>query len=204
MRDRKHLLFLLYVIFIISCNNTIRTDTEKYDTVRYYSNNKISTEEIYKKEQLIENKSFYANGKLHTHTLLDKNTILEKYVFYNNGELMFRFPKNPQSDTGIVYNENGIIKSKGKYIISSHLGEIALKEIGTHISYYESGKVRTITTYDTIGKNGKFIHFYENGIVFKEGFYKNSLFDSIWTYYSEDGNLIKVEKYSNGEITQNN
>jgi TonB family protein len=72
--------------------------------------------------------------------------------------------------------------------------------VGTHYSFYQSGKVAKIAVYDTIGNGiGSVTRYYENGALKQTGFYSKSVFrDSLWHYYYPDGKISFVEKFAEG------
>lgn len=51
-------------------------------------------------------------------------------------------------------------------------------------------------------KQGLWKIFYANDILKEEGFYLNDKKDGFFKYYDEEGNLISLEKYNNGEIVE--
>lgn len=192
---RQYFFCILLIIFSNCINNSEKKNSSKIDTIKLYTENKISKEEVYINDTILSSKSFYDNGKTHIYTIYNEGIISEKYVYYYSGSLMFKYLPIEYVDTGYVYSEEGYLLTKGKYIQTSELDEIILKEVGEHKSYFKNGKVRTIVNFDRNGKNGEFILFYENGNILKKGFYKNYFQDSSWYYYDEKGYLIKEEFY---------
>lgn len=71
--------------------------------------------------------------------------------------------------------------------------------------YYDSGKLKSITTYRKNAKNdkdvkdGKYISFYENGNKKEEGFYKLNEREGPWKRWYCNGLLKKKEFYKAGE-----
>ena len=69
-------------------------------------------------------------------------------------------------------------------------------------------------TYFNGQMNGTWIHYYDNGEKQRKEFYVYKdcgLFDYIWyecphgtwTYWDKDGRVMKIEKYIDGELTEN-
>ena len=61
--------------------------------------------------------------------------------------------------------------------------------------YYNSGPLRSITTYRDSVKDGPYILYYGNGNVWEKGQQKNDEKDSAWNIYRENGKLKIEETY---------
>jgi antitoxin component YwqK of YwqJK toxin-antitoxin module len=73
------------------------------------------------------------------------------------------------------------------------------KPVGILRRYYESGCIKAIMNFDTTGTFAETKLYYEDGQLAAEGYYYNSLKDSIWKYYSYyEGTVISDEKYKKG------
>jgi hypothetical protein len=70
---------------------------------------------------------------------------------------------------------------------------------GVKKSFFESGGVRTETTYKNGKKEGKEKHYFENRRVRLSSPYKNGLIDGIEKEYNEEGILIRETRYNDGE-----
>jgi hypothetical protein len=70
---------------------------------------------------------------------------------------------------------------------------------GVKKSFFESGSVRSETTYKNGKKEGKEKHYFENGKVRLSSPYKNGLIDGIEKEYNEKGILIRETRYNDGE-----
>jgi len=89
------------------------------------------------------------------------------------------------------------------------------REQGTAREYSQSGNVITLLeykkgylvskenvnrlNYDSL-KQGKWVDFYPNGILKSEGYYSAGIKNGYFKEYSQDGNLVSVSKYVNGEL----
>ena len=66
--------------------------------------------------------------------------------------------------------------------------------------FYDDGQLESRGNY----KNGKPVSlhetFYENGQTSVKGVYKNDLEDGIWKHFDEEGNLITIEEWKDGEL----
>lgn len=56
--------------------------------------------------------------------------------------------------------------------------------------YYDSGVLKSITTYRDSVKDGPYISYYENGNKLQEGQYKDGKKDGAWKEWSKHGSLI--------------
>ena len=66
--------------------------------------------------------------------------------------------------------------------------------------YYGNGvKKGEGKSYDSVGKDGKWIWWYDNGNKKCEGCYEFDKKDGLWTYYNEDGSKKETIEYHEGE-----
>ena len=86
------------------------------------------------------------------------------------------------------YHPNGAVKMKGIYNDS-------LQREGLWISYYDNGNKWSESYYTKGKKDGHSITFFPNGQIRYVGEYKNDLKTGTWTFYDEEGNISKEEKY---------
>ena len=74
------------------------------------------------------------------------------------------------------------------------------KPVGILKRYFESGNLKAIMNFDSAGNFAKARLFYEDGQLAAEGYYFESLKDSLWKYYSYyEGTLISDEVYKRGK-----
>ncbi len=82
-----------------------------------------------------------------------------------------------------------------------------LKSVGTFnqgkldgivTGYYEDGTIQVRATYDNGVKQGRVIHYYPNGTKQVESFYTDDKFDGIRTTWYENGKPMEVTPYSKG------
>lgn len=190
------ILILFLFLFLLCCNNVSKHGNNNLDTIILYEKNIKYKEEIFENKNLISEKYFYDNGNLWS-VRHYKNGLIEGEckLYYYSGKIKFEILVENKQGYGKTFNEKGFLESEGNFFVGYHIGEISLKKINKHNIYYESGKLKSIENYDSIGLNGVFLNYYENGILKQEGFYKNSFLDSVWKYYNDKGNLIKEEFY---------
>lgn len=91
------------------------------------------------------------------------------------------------------YYENGQLNYES-YVINGEPWE--------HGKFY-SEKGDSLFAGTLIFGNGSYYSYYPNGKILVEAFYKNSMRDSIWTFYSSEGEIYKKEIYKNGKLLNN-
>ena len=121
-----------------------------------------------------------------------KNIVIETKL--DDKEAIESTQNNNQNSTEIKpgeyfeYHESGGIKIKGFY------NDNLLRE-GLWVSYYENGTKWSEAYYVDGKRDGHNLTFYPNGKVRYIGEYKNDLKFGEWSFYDENGNLTKTEKY---------
>lgn len=110
-----------------------------------------------------------------------------------------------QSDTTFnQFNEKGLKQGfwkknfpNGKLMYRGYF--IDDKPVGEMKRCYESGSIRAIMVFDTNTPYVAIKQYYEDGELSSEGFYYETLKDSIWKYYSYyTGTLVSEESYVKG------
>jgi antitoxin component YwqK of YwqJK toxin-antitoxin module len=121
----------------------------------------------------------------------------ENYKSGKRDGLFFELSK--MGDTTIVgkYNEglqNGLwiycvgdIIEKGKYVND-------LRQ-GTWRGYYSNGKLMYEGHFQQGYPNGKFLFYYESGLLKEEQYYLNGIKEKVWKKYNTDGNLFLTILY---------
>ena len=118
--------------------------------------------------------------------------------FYSNGKrkLKVNFKNGRAEGLSEYYYENGNIKMKGelKTNIFSWGKEIFM--VGKWRHYYESGELKTNTTFDAGGlKNGEYKAFFKNGSLKSIGRYHMGFRFEKWDDYSKSGETINSFNY---------
>ena len=123
----------------------------------------------------------YSNGEKNGQSLeYDKNGNLSSDVTYKNGQfygiVKFYYP-NGKVNYEEYYDEKGLTQGAfNLWYPSGKLSQIGKsidgKMVGRWLQYHENGKIKSISYYDFLGNK-----------------------DSIWSFYSIKGDLIKTEKY---------
>ncbi len=104
------------------------------------------------------------------------------YRYYKNGE--------DKGFTGILYTkyDNGNYLTRQEY--KDGLGE------GTWINYWPNGNLKEVGTYQKNKVEGPIKKYNQNGNLIAKGHYKDwRIRVGLWTYYDDNGNLIKTEDY---------
>lgn len=89
---------------------------------------------------------------------------------------------------------NGIVKFKGQFRFGERHGQ--------WVSFFPTGKTWSEMQYDKGSREGQNIVYYENGDKRYEGFYKNDMQDSLWTYYDSIGKVVTKVLYSKDRIVK--
>ena len=77
------------------------------------------------------------------------------------------------------------------------------KPVGVTKTWYESGKIKGIVTFEKSGLKAHAVSYYESGKVLAKGNYIDQKKDSTWNFYSENDALKSIENYKNGIATGN-
>jgi len=104
------------------------------------------------------------------------------YRYYKNGE--------NKGFTGILYTkyDNGNYLTRQEY--KSGLGE------GTWINYWPNGNLKEVGTYQKNKVEGPIKKYNQNGNLIAKGHYIDwRIRVGLWSYYDDDGNLVKTEDY---------
>ena len=100
---------------------------------------------------------------------------------------------------------NGVLHGTEK----SYYQSGKLKSVGTFnqgkldgivTGYYEDGTIQVRATYDNGIKQGRVIHYYPNGTKQVETFYTNDEFDGVRSTWFENGKLMELIPYSKGLV----
>jgi len=66
----------------------------------------------------------------------------------------------------------------------------------TLVFYFDNGNIKKVARYKHGAAYGKFVDFFENGVVKSIRFFNKIRKDSIWSYYNSKGKLTRKEFYS--------
>lgn len=69
------------------------------------------------------------------------------------------------------------------------------------VTYYDSGKTKSIYTFNKLGKvEGKCYEFYESGNIKQEAHYINGKPTKVWHIFTESGTVKNTAHYINGRL----
>lgn len=169
----------------------------------YYLSGKLLHKGFYVDGQLRAYKNYYENGQIERVYRVTDNKRCDLILYYPDGKMkseVHYYDGNPQKQTD--YYPNGNID----FVEESHGDNDYLIKRN---SFFENGYAEVI--FELIDKKKKtYMHkeFYPNGKIKEEGTLKYSaakmdyVKDGDWKYYDESSNLLKTEKYQNGELRE--
>lgn len=161
--------------------------------ISYYHSGIKKSEGYYKNDQMVGTwNHYYENGNPKASGQYDKNKQngLWKY-YYENGALSMegKMVEGKKDEYWKTYYENNVLKSEGNY----NKG----KQDGNWNYYAETGVKKG--TANLNNGNGEYEEYHDNGNIKVNGYIKNGVSDSLWTYYYPDG-VLKSEGYEkNGQ-----
>ena len=153
-------------------------DGKKVAEINYREDQKYGVQKSYKEDKLIR-EDFYVNNKIEGYSK----------EYFDSGKLRKEIPYKDGKQTGIGYEYD---ENSDRIIVLNTYKENVLT------------KRRQINRIDPQQlKQGMWMSFYPNRQLKVEGPYVNDLKNGYWKYYTNTGNLIKVEKWVMGELQQN-
>lgn len=75
---------------------------------------------------------------------------------------------------------------------------------GPCIGYYDNGILRYEGQLVEASYEGLWNYYHPDGSLEIETYFKNNERDGIWTYFDTEGNIIKTERYIDGELIETN
>jgi len=186
----------------------------------YYVNNNLKTRGIYKDGIKYSYwKEYYENNLLKSEVIFDENGNGEYNSYLNSGEISSTgFYRNYLKEgKWITYYPSGSVEWILFYLndkinpnkLCSNWYETGYKKIegflveynnqviwdGKYIEYYDNGIIYLQGEYTFGKKHGNWLEYYPNRVLKSDGnFVNNKEFDK-WYYYNEEGDLIKTEIY---------
>lgn len=83
--------------------------------------------------------------------------------------------------------------------IDIELEDLAAK---SQSDYYENGQERYEVSIKNGQKHGNYFEYFPTGEIKIKGKYREGLMTGVWKYYDASGNLVKRERYKNGELSE--
>ena len=161
----------------------------------FYLNGSLNNEEIFDEYGNGTYKSYYITGELKATGRYRDNLKDGKWIYYY---------KNKMKEWVIFYLHDNVnpnqLSSKwyesGYKNIEGYLKEFSDEVIwdDKYIEYYENGIISKEGYYNKNKKNGKWIEYYTNRVMKNSGYYIDNKQFGEWEYYSHDGILIE-KKY---------
>lgn len=167
----------------------------------FYVSGKLLHKGFYQDGQIKIFKNFYENGQVERNFTSTDIRHCKLEIFYEDGKArstITYYDGNPQNEYDYFRNGNP------EYVEEN---DKSMEFLFKRNSYFENGLPES--SFELIDKKSKrYIkkEYYENGRVKEEGdmYYKKDLQDyqkeGTWTYYDEKGNVLKTEKYHNGQL----
>ncbi|MGB1031513.1 MAG: toxin-antitoxin system YwqK family antitoxin, partial [Flavobacteriales bacterium] len=193
----------------------------------YYSNGKVAEEAVYRNgEKDGPWRQYFESGKLRGEGTSSTGHFEGKVIYYHpNGVKLIEgeYVRGMKDGTWIKYTSGGDIE----VVSSFKMGDLKAErcENGEFMKYFANGIPESEYVYVDGKKDGPFTEWYEQGefvqvpmdkpkpgggIQFKQklegaqikrkGDYMNGKLEGEITYYNEDGKIIKIETYENGEL----
>ena len=186
MTRREHMktiTTILLIILFISCR---QGDIRK----TYYKSGKIESEFEYQNDKKNGDATFYyENGEVQSKVVYKNEQLVGQGKFYDeNGDLYLEF--NYDTQEAKEYTEGGKHYEVGK--ITNN------KKNGIWKEYLTSGdELINEFTYVDDAKTGPCKNYWSDnsGKIYKTGFFKNGLLDSVWTTYNKDGKVDYKETW---------
>lgn len=165
---------------------------------------------------------YYMDGKLKTTSVLSDGGKTARTVSYagNGKKIAEGNYRNEKKDSTWKYfsDFDGILLSEETYVLgvkngvsktfypNGNIAELINyrdgKKDGEWIQYYDDGKVRFKGIYVNDDKEGPFTGYYPDGKINLSGGYKAGHKDGTWSLYGEKGEILSVEKYSDGALIE--
>jgi antitoxin component YwqK of YwqJK toxin-antitoxin module len=214
------LVFNLLIIFTLSAQNTIDAQGKKQGKwVKYQNSNKFYEGQFVDDVPVGEFKYYYPNGHLKIRTIYTENGRLNRTkIFFDAFKEKLKAEGNyfdkKKDSTWNYYNEAGYLISienyrnglkSGEYKVFNYVGQLHLEEYyqndtitGTSIEYFENGALFRSIIFKNGKRCGVFKLFYPEGNIKLLGNYKQDIRDSVWTTYTEDGQIEILDYYVKG------
>ena len=140
--------------------------------------------------------SFYLTGEVLSKGNYINNKKHGKWTKYykdGNKSWEYYFYNDSLNPNKICYNwhETGYKKSEGYLVL---LDEQTIWD-GKYIEYYENGVIYLEGKYSNGFKQGLWKQYYNNRLINSTKYFKNGNPSGKWTFYNENGDIVKVDNY---------
>ncbi len=110
------------------------------------------------------------------------NIPVGNHYFFTNGNI----------DSCVVYNETGLVTSKG------NVDKEGLKVGEWHEFFAGSRIIKAKGSYNISQKTGAWTYYFNNGKVEQKGSFRKNSLSGTWQWYDINGDLLKCEEYLGG------
>jgi antitoxin component YwqK of YwqJK toxin-antitoxin module len=144
--------------------------------INYAAGQKQGPSKVYEDGVLVKIDLFEADEQVGISTFFYPDSTVQKEVPYEGGQkegLGFEYSKDGRIITLLYFKKGNLIRKQ-------------------NINRFDQQEQ----------KQGLWMSFHKNGQKSKEGPYLNDLKNGYWKFYKPDGNLIRVEKWVNGELQE--
>lgn len=210
----------LLMIFSVSAQNVTDVNGKKQGKwVKYKDSVKFYEGQFIDNIPVGEFKHYYPSGGLKIRTVFAENGRLNRTkIFFDSYKDILQAEGNyydkKKDCTWVYYNDRGYLITKetyrkglkqGVFKVFNHVGQLNLEEYydkdtihGESVEYFENGAKFRLITYEHGQRSGLFKLFYPEGNILLEGNYTQDIRDSIWTTYTESGEVEFLDYYLNG------
>ena len=131
---------------------------------------------------------YYDNGQMKSEKRYGRGDLESEIQYYKNGNVSIEISWGQGVEAWTCFYENGQKKAKGQ---CGSRGPIA-----RHIHWYENGQIASEYRYSERGNlEGRVYEWYENGQKKMEGYYWYNHKKGLWTWWDEEGNVIRTKTY---------
>lgn len=218
------------IISFLACTSLFSQDINKFDEngkhhgkwIKYYEGKPVVRYEGQFEHGIPygEFRYFYETGKLQTiATYSDNGTVCNTVSYFGNGTKLAEgeYINRQKNGKWVFYDGYGNMISTDNYKSGQKHGQCLtyvptgqlIEEIyfdngiqdGRWKRYYESGGVHFEGNVIQGKWEGAYVFYYPDGKKMVSGVYLHSLKQGDWLFYDEKGQLIKVETYDKGRMT---
>lgn len=214
------LILNLLIIFSVSAQNNTDADGMKQGKwVKYKDSVKFYEGQFVDDIPVGEFKYYYPSGRLKIRTVfLEDGRLNRTKIFFDSYKVIVQAEGNyydkKKDSIWVYYNDRGHLITtetykkglkQGALKVFNHAGQLNLEEYydtdtihGKSIEYLETGAKFRLITYEHGKRTGLFKLFYPDGNILLEGNYTQDIRDSVWTTYTESGEVEFLDYYVNG------
>ncbi|MEM5566568.1 tetratricopeptide repeat protein [Psychroserpens sp. AS72] len=160
----------------------------------------------YDTDGLIKSEFQYRKGEIISYTFYDKSGEVLSQNRKKGGEFFYEgyHPNGNKSAEGLYdikggkvgkwkfFDQNGAMTDEGDYNED--------KPQGVEKTYFPTGEIQSITTYDTEGNKDYYQYFHVNGKLKTQGWSVDGSKHGEWHYYYKDGTIEAINFYHKGDV----